>query len=277
MNLQKDLPEYVGHKTAHRVVLQLLHPDCPWYLPPSLAGIVHPEPKILQTTSEAGDDASEGDKVKSEMDVKEASDDDEEDGDVAIRPSGPLGLSKKDANLRRKELFVGAGLGKALVTLCTDSAAELLAMQHAADVLVEVCRGGEGGVLEEVVGEESIDAVQAATVAAAIAKNDGDGSKGEQLLQSYFGSRALRRLVLASRDQGRAGKAAQRFVKLLWERGLKGRCAEIRASHAAKVLGAVVHSACPAVGAAVKELELSGVDDVSKWADTFTARANKNK
>lgn len=263
------------------MVLQLLHPDSPWYLPPSLASIVRPEPKILHTSSEAGD-AAEGDKGKPETDVKEASEDegdgDDEDAEVAVRPSGPLGLSKKDANLRRKELLVGSGLGKALVTLCTDSAAELLATQHAADILIEVCRGGEGGLLEELVGEESIDEVQAATVAAAVAKSGSDESNGEQLLQNFFGSRALRRLVLASKDEGRAGNAAQRFVKLLWDRALKGRCAELHASHAAKILGAVVLSACPAVSnVAVLELKKCGVADVPAWADTFTVRANKNK
>eukprot|EP00967_Tisochrysis_lutea_P128886 scaffold221048_cov25-Tisochrysis_lutea.AAC.1 len=57
-----------------------------------------------------------------------------------------LGLSKKDELLRRKELLGPAGssssLATALTSTCAERAGAFLRTAHAADVVVEVARGG---------------------------------------------------------------------------------------------------------------------------------------
>ncbi len=81
---------------------------------------------------------------------------DEDDDGAEAGPSGGgaedgglrvLGLSKKDAVLRRRELL-GSGpssLGAALAGACAAQAGALLRSQHACDVVVEVACGGDGG------------------------------------------------------------------------------------------------------------------------------------
>lgn len=88
------------------------------------------------------------------------------------RPTtGPLGISKKDPDVRRRELLGGgapASLAAALCALCAQQAGQLVRSQHGSDVLMEVCRGGEGGLLLECLGEgaaEQLAAVHDALVA----------------------------------------------------------------------------------------------------------------
>ena len=263
-SLQKELGELVSHKAAHRVLLQLLHPDCSRYLPPTLATMVKPSEKILQSSKEPEEAEPSGSEDSG------SEDEDEGAGHKALT-SGPLGVSKKDPILRRKEVLDG-GLGKDLVSLCAESGAELITTQHAGDVVVEVCRGGEDGVLEEVVGAAEIDAVHAAIAEAAAA---GIEAENGGLLGSYFGSRAVRRLVLGAADEGASGKIAKRFVEQLWSKALKGECKTLQEGHAAKVLAAVLHSKCPvAVKAATAELKKAGTKDPSAWADKFLQKAH---
>ncbi|KAL4527235.1 hypothetical protein Ndes2437A_g02409 [Nannochloris sp. 'desiccata'] len=240
-DIQKDLGDFVGHKAAHRVFLQLLNPDCPRYLPPSLTDLMHPAEKILTQAGGAGKSKKEEEEEEAkDAEKNDSEDEDEEEGVGAAQKlsAGPLGVSKKDPFLRRKELLDG-GLGQVLVTLCAESGADLIVAQHAGDVVGEVCRGGNDGVLEAVVGADAIDAVHDAIVEAAANTLEEENSG---VLGSYFGSRVVRRLVLSSTEEGLAGKIAQRFTQALWEKALKGKCKKLRVSHAAKVLAAVVHS-----------------------------------
>ena len=258
--MQKDVDDLVGNKAAHRVILQLLHPDFSRYLPPALATMVHPPQKILKLAGtgkafddsdneSSSDDDEEEDQVEDKEQEKVDGEEEKEEEEGSKAPVlGPLGVSKKDSLLRRKELLEG-GLGEALVTLCAASGAELVCAQYAADVVAEVCRGGQDGVLEQVVGAAAIDAVHD-TVIAAAAK--GIESEDGGLLGSYWGSRA------------------SRFVEKLWSDALKGKCKELKDSHGAKVLAAVVHSGCAgAAKGAVAELKKAGEKKPTEWANKF--------
>lgn len=272
-DIQKDLGDFVGHKAAHRVFLQLLNPDCPRYLPPSLTDLMHPAEKILTQAGGAGKSKKEEEEEEAkDAEKNDSEDEDEEEGVGAAQKlsAGPLGVSKKDPFLRRKELLDG-GLGQVLVTLCAESGADLIVAQHAGDVVGEVCRGGNDGVLEAVVGADAIDAVHDAIVEAAANSLEEENSG---VLGSYFGSRVVRRLVLSSTEEGLAGKIAQRFTQALWEKALKGKCKKLRVSHAAKVLAAVVHSGvAKVVKEATAELKKAGEKDVTAWALSFLQKS----
>jgi pumilio family protein 6 len=268
--LQKDLGDFVGHKSAHRIFLQLLNPDCPRYLPPSLSDLMHPAEKIL-TQAGGGKTKEDGDADGAEENDEEEEEEEEEGVGAAQKLAvGPLGVSKKDPFLRRKELLDG-GLGQVLVTLCAESGADLIIAQHAGEVVGEVCRGGNDGVLEAVVGAEAIDAVHAAIVEAAANSLEEENSG---LLGSYFGSRVVRRLILSSSEEGETGKIAQRFTQALWDKALKGKCKQLHESHAAKVLAAVVHSGvAKVVKEASAELKKAGVKDAQAWANKFLQKS----
>jgi pumilio family protein 6 len=269
--LQKDLGDFVGHKAAHRIFLQILNPDCPRYLPPSLSDLMHPAEKILTQAGGASKDEDTKEEAENEEEDGEEEEEEEEGVGAAQKLSaGPLGVSKKDPFLRRKELLDG-GLGQVLVTLCAESGADLIIAQHAGDVVGEVCRGGNDGVLEAVVGAEAIDAVHAAIVEAA---GNSLEEENEGVLGSYFGSRVVRRLILSSSEDGPAGKIAQRFTQELWNKALKGKCKQLHESHAAKVLAAVVHcGVAKVVKEATAELKKAGVKDVQGWATTFLKKS----
>lgn len=127
-----------------------------------------------------------------------------------------LGLSKKDPLLRRRELLGPPGspasLGSALAAACACAAGPQLRLAAAGDVVVEVARGGAGGLLAEVAGEGAVRAVHAAIVAEAGRGREGEGGpgaqgegeaagpQGEHVCTHYYASRALRRCA-----GGRAG------------------------------------------------------------------------
>ncbi len=97
--------------------------------------------------------SSEGLKRKAKeivKDTQEAADDDE----AAAPSAGPrvLGLSKKDALLRRRELLGSgpASLSAALTRLVSEQAGSLIRSPHGCDVVAEVARGGDGGLCTSV-------------------------------------------------------------------------------------------------------------------------------
>ena len=166
--MQNDLEQLVGHKAAHRVILQILHPDCPRYLPPSLRDIVHPAPKTVTvslTTTTTTDDTDE-DEDRNDDDENEENEEEKAKKEV-VAGGSVLGLSKKDAMVRRQELLQG-GLGEALIALCKESGPALIRTQYASLMVEEVLCGGGGGALEGVVGVEAVDAVHDAILNAAL-------------------------------------------------------------------------------------------------------------
>ena len=203
---------------------------------------MHPAPKTVTvslTTTTTTDDTDE-DEDRNDDDENEENEEEKAKKEV-VAGGSVLGLSKKDAMVRRQELLQG-GLGEALIALCKESGPALIRTQYASLMVEEVLCGGGGGALEGVVGVEAVDAVHDAILNAALTEkreDEGEDTGTESvLLCSYFGSRAVRRVVLA----GAVEPAAQRFTEKLWNRVLKGRCKELYESHGAKVIAAVVHS-----------------------------------
>jgi hypothetical protein len=264
------------------VLLQLLRPWSSRHLPQDVVALARPPVKVHApgpASDAAAAAAAAGDGAEApEPEGGSGSDEEEEGGEAAsasLAP-GPLGVSKKDPDVRRRELLAG-GLGAALAALCAAEAGTLLASQHAAPVVAEVCCGGEGGLLEEVVGAPALDAVHAAVAAAAAcAAPAGAPAAGaaaaSPLLEDFFGSRALRRLAVGTAAPGREGAAAARAVDALWAGALRGRCAELAGTHAAKILAAVALSGDSAAAKGVAA-ELKGAvpgGDVAAWAERLS-------
>lgn len=236
----------------------------------------------------AGDAAADGDREGAEAPAGQQA-----NGGDAPMVLKQLGESKKDPALRRQELL-GSGpdsLGAGLVGLCAEQAVQLLTNPVGSEVLVEVARGAAGGVLWQQ-HEAGVQAVHQAIVqqlqqdVAALSSSSGKqqprqkGKKGkgsseaadaaEPLLTHYFGSRALRRLVLAASSEGAEGAAARAFAEQLWQQALQGQCKQLVGGHAEKVLAGLLHCGVQSVEqAAAAELKPLVGGDVQQWAAKF--------
>ena len=241
--------------------------------------------------------------------IKPSKGEEEEEEAEEVKPSGPrtLGLSKKDPLLRRKELLSGGGSGKGpasasasgkgpasaassfgamLAQLVASKASTLLRTPHSSDVVVEVARGGDGGVLSQIC-PETIGEVQVA-LATAMARSKDEAEEGagpsssEHILTHYFASRALRRLVLSNGEEDSersAGECGRKCIETLWSLGLKGRCKLWFGGHADKVLAAFVKCGVESVAQeASKEIgALMKGKDVATWAEGFVTRTPQKK
>ena len=180
----------------------------------------------------------------------------EEDGGEATTIETQLGVSKKDDSLRQKEILE-ASLWNAVVTAVSTSSAQYICKQYTSDIVVELCTGGENNLLEEISGSEDIDTIHTAVLESA-----------DTLLTDYYGSRALRRIILASNEKH--GDSAKRFTRLLWKNHVQGTCNKLKDSHAAKIVAAFIHCGCPDIAAKAKK-EIKVKDPVA-WADKFTGK-----
>jgi hypothetical protein len=59
----------------------------------------------------------------------------------------------------------------------------------------------------------------------------GDGKSSGHVLDDYYGSRGLRRLVLAAGEEGPSGDVAARFATQLWAHAFRGRCKDWLTPH----------------------------------------------
>jgi hypothetical protein len=280
--VQDEADDLIVHKYAQRIFLQLLHPYCPRYLPAGLLDIVQPKEKILQAAAAKAQNAAAAaesdDEDDDEMEEEMKAEENETGGQptTAVR----LGGSKKDPLLRRKELLEG-GLGRALARSCTKHASELFSTAHGADMLAELCGGGRDGVLGRVLEAKEMDEMHAGVVNVIKESMDSEDGDPAGLLGSYFGSRALRRIALASSlansNQGEGSAAsgqeiAARFVEALWREVMQGRCASLRDTHAAKVIAACVHGGSALATKGIRaELKQAKVD-VDLWCEKFVHR-----
>ena len=277
------LGELVFHKSARRVVLQLLAPDNPKYVPRDAIAFLSPDARGAAASArkpapadpkDGGEDADDdlrdafhtaaalgpdgGGAGGAGGFFEDALDDDllGDEGRPAAQAGrgGGQGGSKKDAATRRRELLYGkAELAEALVECCRANAAEMLASPVAGDVLFEVVRGGDGGILD--------DADKAGLFAALAAACAGDKGPEEGPLEHFYSSRLLRKMVLAQPTDGGAA-----FGGYLWEHALRGRCEQWVGSHAEKILAAFVQSPDAEVrGAATEELEGVAPEKVREW------------
>ena len=234
---QSDIDDNIADKHAHKVLLQLLTPFNARYFTPELVSIMKPRTIEISKRIEP-----------------------ENEGEEATTLETQLGLSKKDDLLRRQELLKD-GLWKHMATALEESAGDLLKKQFASDVVVEACVGGDGNLLEETFGAEAVDAVHDAVIGAISANTD--------LLEDYFGSRAIRRIVLASKESA----VAQRFTMQLYKKVVKGKAATLKETHAAKIVAGLVICGCDSVAKAVRaELKKAGEDakSILSWAEGLT-------
>lgn len=188
--LTPNLAEVACHRYARRLLLNILSPRNPRYLPEA---VVQALPKATegggaQAHGYESEDEDEGDGEESdgaeddddfitrkgsgggaEEDGGSDKEEEEEEGEggAAAAAGGakraPVAVSKKPASVRRAELLGKAGkLGDALASLCAGGAWMLMRNPMGADVLFEVARGGDGGELLKAVGPEKIAAVRRA-------------------------------------------------------------------------------------------------------------------
>lgn len=238
-DLQAEISEVIQDKHGHKVLLQLLSPYSRRYFTPELINIMKPPVKMISKRVEAAEEGGEPETVEMQ-----------------------LGMSKKDDVLRRQEILSG-GIWEKVVNTIITSPEDLLCKQYSSDVVVEACIGGEANFIGNTFGKGSLDTLHE-TVASSVGK----------ALTDYFGSRALRRIIIAS--QGANEESAKRFTTLLWKKALKGKCSELKESHAAKIVAALIQCGCPDIVTAVKK-ELKGIKNPVKWAEEFAGKANKNK
>jgi pumilio family protein 6 len=112
--------------------------------------------------------------------------------------------------------------------------------------------------------------------AAAAADGEGGGEEAQEpVLTHFFGSRALRRLLLASGADDASGRLAAAFAGKLWLRVLKGRCKELVGTHAAKVLAALLQcGAADVKKQAAKELQAAVPGSLDEWAAGLTQKGD---
>ena len=195
-------------------------------------------------------------------------DDDDDDDGGGGGESMDFGVSRKNPEARRREIFGAPGhLGRSLVAACVNGAGSMLRSATASDVLFETCSGGAGGAVAVAVGDAQMrelhDAVAEAARASVAGENIAEtlaenpaGARDEDatlasgtlprlpLHEDYFSTRTLRRMVLEiSGDAGDAGDGtAPSFAAALWEGAVSRDVAAWIGGHGAKVVAAIVKS-----------------------------------
>ncbi|KAK9810029.1 hypothetical protein WJX72_003629 [[Myrmecia] bisecta] len=293
--------ELVEHKFGRRILLQLLAPDCARYVPPNILAFVYPPTKSLKmaaneelqkqgdnaqaTDANAGEQADDADAAaQPDDDNGDGDDDDDAHGSVEARPT-ELGLSKKDPELRRREVL-GSGSGslsRVLTQAVAGEAGRLLRSSLGHDLAVEVARGGAAGLLQEL-DAEGVKAVHDAIVSEAACERPGPSNESqeepgtsvqtvEHILEQYYSSRALRKLLLMGAVEGPGGAAACDLATALWEGALKGRCKDwVGSKGAEKVMAALLDCGLAAVQKEVtRELTPLLGQPVQQWAAMFRA------
>ena len=272
--LQPHLAMLARHRSARRLLLNLLHPRCPRYLPPDILAALPVQAAPAPGAAEAAGAPEDGG-AASEDDGA-----DNEDGVGEGKP-GVLSASKKPAGVRRAQLL--AVLAQPLLDACAACAPQLLRHPLGCDVLYECARGGEAQGVALAAGQPAVLALQRAVVAAAaaatqapdqdVAADDDEeaaategGARGWCVArEEWHATRTLRRLVLDSPS----------FAQLLWAGALKGHAALWAAGHGAKVLAALVAcddaataKAAAAELAATKGLLAKG-QSPAQWAASY--------
>lgn len=193
-----------------------------------------------------------------------------------------INVSKKDPLARRKELL-GQGKGslsQALIKVVKENVGDLLRNQNGCDIVLELARGGgEDAVLCTSCGcDEDVGALhraisaEAAEPLAAAAKAEGAGDSKDHILQDYFGSRTIRRLIVYGSDDSKpCSKVASDFSTSLWNDAVNQVVDKLYGTHAEKVLAAMASSAPASVqkecASALKKLLGNG--DLKAWVAKF--------
>ncbi len=141
--VQAHLDEVVVHRYARRVLLHLLAPDSPRYLPPHLHAFLHPTQPPPAEVRLLGQADLHALRRRSRAPTP------------APRPGGRRcarrpGCQQEEPGRRMEVLESGpASLAHALVRACAQHAGAWLRSPTACDVVVEAARGGAGGEASE--------------------------------------------------------------------------------------------------------------------------------
>ncbi|WJX96208.1 hypothetical protein P8452_77443 [Trifolium repens] len=233
--LQSILKELVFDKNGRRPLLQLLHPNCSRYFSPSeLASMNASIPCLsLKDQSEAtsqtetskvsiGDNDSKED---IEVEVPEVNEDKTSVDDTDLAEGG-----KKDPFVRRQELLINSGLAEGLLDVCIENVGELIRSNFGKEVIYEVTTGGSGGILHPTLDDKINSLHKAIASLAALPKSE--DSQEEHVLENFFSSRTIRKLILDCPN----------FASILWKEALKGKSELWSHGHSCKVISAFLES-----------------------------------
>uniref|UniRef100_A0A0D9V2M4 PUM-HD domain-containing protein n=1 Tax=Leersia perrieri TaxID=77586 RepID=A0A0D9V2M4_9ORYZ len=220
IELAKHLKQLIFDKNGRRPLLQLLHPNCSRYLPPTDLACLNYRVPCLITKDEASDNAAEV-ILENKVDVVTNK---EQDGSEGIQSASD---SKKDPFQRRHELLMKSELAEVLVQTCIENVGELLRTNFGKDILHEVVIGGKDNVLEGIT--DRIHSLHNAIASDAARPKTEDT---EHAFDNYHSSRLIRRLILES----------QSFAAILWNKALEGNCKTWADGHSSKVVTAYLES-----------------------------------
>ena len=221
----EHLEEICMHRYGRCVILDLLHPSCRWYLPEKIDAHLHPRTLKIPVANSTS---------------------------VRI-----VGASKKEDGIRRQEVLCEGerSLEEALLQLCTTEAGKLLKCRRGCDVLVEVARGAEGGLLNR----DRVRDVHRAIV---------DACTDETVLSDRISKGAIVRIVHES-TQGEDGATAKAFCKALWKGVLRGRCQKWMAAQTVAIVVALMTCGSASVRSACRGEVLPLLDgqSVEEWLE----------
>ena len=219
-------------------------------------------------------------------------DDDDDDDAGGGGESMDFGVSRKNPEARRREIFGAPGhLGRSLVAACVNGAGRMLRSATASDVLFETCSGGAGGAVVAAVGDGQMRELHEAVAEAARASVAGEDAETETgagtepspsrqpLHEDYFSTRALRRMVLeispeaSSGDPSDANHRPPPFAAALWEGAVSHDVAAWIGGHGAKVVAAIVKAGDASVRSACVEALTKALpkgQSPTSWAEGFS-------
>eukprot|EP00250_Pteridium_aquilinum_P017253 c23532_g1_i1 orf=129-2126(+) len=142
--------------------------------------------------------------------------------------------SKKDPFVRRTELLKSSLLAEKLIDACTSHAGDLLRSPIGKDLIYEVAKGGDDGILWHVTPSGVSRVHQAIADIGAQPRDAGDSD--EHVFEQYHASRTIRKLILEPTVPD--GVTAPSFASVIWNTALKGKCREWANGHSEKVVSA---------------------------------------
>lgn len=232
--LQKVLKELALDKNGRRIILQLLHPNCPRYLSSDDLASLNLSIPSLSTKGES-EVNSETKSSKHKESGEEAESDTEETADEVSKSTSDgesfllVEGGKKDPNLRRQELLVNSGLAESLIDTCIEGAGELLRSSFGREVIYELAVGGADGILHPDLDDKLDELHEAIATLAAQPKLDGSE---EHILENFHSSRTIRKLILD----------CSTFAATLWKKAFEGNCKTWAQGHSCKVVSAFLES-----------------------------------
>ncbi|GAU48158.1 hypothetical protein TSUD_198160, partial [Trifolium subterraneum] len=119
---------------------------------------------------------------------------------------------------------------KGLLDVCIENVGELIRSNFGKEVVYEVATGGSGDILHPTLDEKINSLHKAIASLAALPKSE--DSKEEHVLENFFSSRTIRKLILDCPN----------FASILWEEALKGKSELWSHGHSCKVISAFLES-----------------------------------